>query len=90
MLADNISLALAPTAIGLLVGTVGTVFMGIALLGYRYRAPWFFWFLICYASLWILTTFAKVATIPGVALLVYLIVKKNEFHLNEPQNPEMA
>lgn len=87
MLADNISLALLSTAIGLLVGAVGAVFMGIALLGYRYRAPWFFWFLIYCASLWILTT---IATIPGVALLVYLIVKKNEFHLNEPQNPEMA
>ncbi len=62
--------------------------MGIALFAKEYRAPWFFWFLIVYASLFVLTF--SIGTALGIVLLIYLIIKKDEFLLNEPNRPDSS
>lgn len=77
-LADNISAAIAaPTLIGSVLSLVGLVFLMVTLFKSKYRAPWFFWFMVIYA---VLNLFAlPIGTILGVIILVYTIPKKEEF-----------
>lgn len=77
-LADHISVSLITTFIGLVVGLIGVVMLGIALFGHRYRAPWFFTFLIVYSIIWMLNF--PIGTILGVLLLIYVLKRKDEFH----------
>jgi len=77
LLANDISFALITTAIGLIPALIGLVLLGIALFGRKYRAPWFFWFLIIYSGLWALGF--PVGTIIGVAMIIYLIWNKDDF-----------
>ena len=77
LLANDISFALITTAIGLIPALVGLIFLGIALFGKKYRAAWFFWFLIIYSCF--LALYFPVGTIIGVALIIYLIWNKDEF-----------
>lgn len=86
-LADDIGFALITTAIGLCVGIVGLILMLVALFGSKYRAPWFFWFLMVWSVLWMLNI--PVGTILGVGLLIYLITHKAEFN-NQTQSESEA
>ena len=78
VLAGKISSALIPSAVG----------MGVALVGMKYRAKWFFGFLIIYGVMW--TLYMPTGTIAGGALLAFLFWKKDEFvgnrnqHVNPP------
>jgi len=76
-LANDISFALITTAIGMIPVLIGLILMAVARLGKKYRAAWFFWFLIAYSVLWALNF--PVGTILGGALIFYLISKKDEF-----------
>jgi len=88
VLAGKISSALIPSAVGMGVALVGVILMGIALLGMKYRAKWFFGFLIIYGVMW--TLYMPTGTIAGGALLAFLFWKKDEFvgnrnqHVNPP------
>jgi hypothetical protein len=76
-LAHDIGFSLITTAIGLVFGLIGLILMLIALFGQKYRAPWFFWFLIVLSILMLLRFF--VGTIIGIGLLIYLTTHRNEF-----------
>jgi MotA/TolQ/ExbB proton channel family len=68
---------LITTVVGLLLGLLGIVFLGIALVRRRYRAEWFFWFLIIYGGL-LLFGF-PVGTAIGIFFLVYCLPRRHEF-----------
>ncbi len=76
-LSAGISAALVSTQIGFVFGFVGMILLAIALFGYKYRAKWFFWFLIVYSAFSILGF--PIGTILGIALLVYVLKRKQEF-----------
>ena len=76
-LANNISLALNTTAIGIIAGLVGLVFLLVALFSSKYRAPWFFWFMAIYSVLSLLAF--PVGTVIGIIVLVHIIPRKEEF-----------
>jgi hypothetical protein len=77
MLSSSIGHVLISTAIGFIVGIIGLVLLIVSLTGCRYRAEWFFWFLIVYGVL-ALTVF-PVGTAFGVFFLVYGLSKRHEF-----------
>jgi hypothetical protein len=76
-LANEISILLVPTMVGMITSSVGGIFLAVALFGKKYRAPWFLCFLIVYGVL-LAMHFPK-GTFLGSALCIYLICKKNEF-----------
>ena len=76
-LANEISIALITTVIGMIPAFIGVILMAVALFGKKYRAPWFFWFLIVYGVLWAMN-FPE-GTVFGGLLIIYLIWKKDEF-----------
>ncbi|MFB9899953.1 MotA/TolQ/ExbB proton channel family protein [Cerasicoccus arenae] len=82
-LANNISIAITTTAMGLIMGLIGLIFLAIAFFHSSYRAPWFFKFLIVFAIFWLIHF--PIGTIIGVLLLVYIISKKAEFHSQPPE-----
>lgn len=59
------------------VGSIGLIVLGVALVYHRYRARWFFWFLIGYGvfSLFIL----PVNAVFGAFFLVYCSLHRAEF-----------
>ncbi|HPR83389.1 MAG TPA: MotA/TolQ/ExbB proton channel family protein [Pontiellaceae bacterium] len=83
-LANDIDIHLISTAIGLCLGILGIVLILIALLGSKYRAPWFFWVLCVLSALWM--TGFPVGTIAGIGLLIYLLRNKAEFKKEQSTN----
>ncbi len=84
-LANEMSLHLISTAIGLCLGILGIILLLIALFRSKYRAPWFFWILCVLSALW--TLGFPVGTIVGFGLLVYLLRNKAEFKPNKSSEP---
>ena len=76
-LASNVSIALNTTAIGIIAGLVGMVFLLVSLFSSKYRAPWFFWFMAIYSVLSLLAF--PVGTVIGIIVLVHIIPRKEEF-----------
>lgn len=82
-IADPVQLAsafgdsLLITAIGFGISIIGIVLFMIALLGSRYRATWFFWFLVIYGGLALFNF--PVGTLIGVFLLFFCLVNRSEF-----------
>jgi hypothetical protein len=76
-LAGPIRAAQLPALFALPAYILGLILVAIALFGQKYRAKWFFWFLIAYSIL-MLTAF-PVGTVLGIGLLIYLIVKRKAF-----------
>jgi hypothetical protein len=76
-LANEVSISLITTVIGMIPAFIGVILMSVALFGKKYRAPWFFWFLIVYGVLWAMN-FPE-GTVFGGTLIIYLIWKKDEF-----------
>ena len=68
---------------GLALGVIGLVFLVIALVKFRYRAEWFFWFLMIYGSLLIATPF-------GIFFVVYCLVHRREFVSFQPLKMEVS
>lgn len=76
-LSTNIGQILIVTAMGFGLSLMGLVLLCIALFALRYRAPWFFWFLVIYGGLLVLGF--PVGTIFGGVFLVFCLSHKNEF-----------
>jgi len=73
---------LIPTWVGLICGLLGIVLIFISLVSYRYRAQWFFWFLMIYGTLSLFMY--PIGTVIGLALLVFCLTYRKEFFRNEP------
>ena len=76
-LASALHGAMLPAAIGGVLEMLGLVCLCVALLGYRYRAKWFFGVTIA-AAVYLLPSFC-LGTVAGVFLLVYVIKRRAEF-----------
>ncbi len=81
-LSESIGHVLISTVAGLIICTVGLILLTVSLTGCRYRAEWFFWFLVIYGFL-ALVAF-PVGTAFGVFFLVYCLTKRHEFLRSVP------
>ncbi len=77
IVATGIHMSLFTTQIGLAIGLVGTILLLVALFHYKFRARWFFWFMIIFSGLTLLAF--PVGTIIAIFLLIYLIRNKDDF-----------
>ncbi len=73
------------SAVGLAVGSVGLVLLAWAVAGSRYRAPWFFWFLVIYAGL-IMPVF-PVGTAFALFFHLYCLTRPKEFFTRPALTP---
>ena len=73
-LAKEISSELTPVLIASIASFIGAILLAVALFVKKYRAAWFFWFLLIYGIL-----IAMNGTLIGGLLIIYLIYKKDEF-----------
>jgi hypothetical protein len=77
-LANDISIALITTMIGISVGLVGAILILVALFGMKNREKWFFWWSVLLSAFWCLAIFPY-GLIVGVPVLLMFIVKRTEF-----------
>jgi hypothetical protein len=70
--------ALLLVLIGLVAGLVGLILLSVALVSFRYRAEWFFWFLVVYGVV-LLGAFPCFGAAIGIFLIVYCLTKRREF-----------
>lgn len=78
VLAEDISLALMATMVGLIVGLVGVVLILIALFGVKNRERWFFNWSVVLAIIWCLVLFPY-GLVVGVPVLILFISRRLEF-----------
>ena len=76
-LSEPIGHVLISTAIGFIVEFLGLILLTVSVTACRYRAEWFFWFLVVYGSVALLAF--PVGTAFGIFFLVYCLTKKQEF-----------
>jgi len=79
VLAQSIGDVLIFTAIGLAFAVAGFVFICIAFFGSRYRARWFFWFLIDYGIILLLAY--PVGMAMGICMILFAILHRREFFI---------
>lgn len=60
------------------IGFIGLILLVIALVKNRYRAEWFFWFLVIYGVI-VMGTFPIIGLAFGIFFLVYCLTKRREF-----------
>ena len=76
-LANEIASELPPVLIGSVASFFGAILLAVALFVKKYRAAWFFWFLLIYGILIAMNYWE--GTVVGGLLVIYLIYKKGEF-----------
>ena len=76
-LANEISSELPPVLFALVASFIGAILLAVALFVKKYRAAWFFWFLLIYGILIAMNYWE--GTLIGGLLIFYLIYKKDEF-----------
>jgi len=76
-LANQISNELTPVLIASVASFIGVIFLAVALFRKKYRAAWFFWFLLIYGILIAMNYWEGTAI--GGLLIIYLFYKKDEF-----------
>ena len=76
-LAKEISSELTPVLIASIASFIGAILLAVALFVKKYRAAWFFWFLLIYGIL--IAMDYREGTLIGGLLIIYLIYKKDEF-----------
>lgn len=76
-LSAGIGAALMGVASAVVSSLLGCILMTIALTACKYRAPWFFWFCVCF-SVPLLLAF-PVGTAFGAFFLIYCLMHKEEF-----------
>ena len=76
-LANGISSELTPVLIASVASFIGVVLLAVALFRKKYRAAWFFWFLLIYGILIAMNYWEGTAI--GGLLIIYLFYKKDEF-----------
>jgi N-terminal double-transmembrane domain len=64
---------------------IGLVFLTLALVKFRYRAGWFFWFLIVFGILSL--GIFPIGTAFGVFVLIYCLTRRAEFRAPQPCKP---
>ncbi len=79
--AEGIRMALVTTEVGLVLGLLGTLFLLVALFANKYRAKWFYWFMMVYSILSLVAL--PIGTLIGIICLVYINKRKGEFLLQE-------
>ena len=77
VISESVGHVLISTAIGLVVGFIGLILLTVSVTACRYRAEWFFWFLVVYGSVALLAF--PVGTAFGIFFLVYCLTKRQEF-----------
>ena len=82
-LSANVTGALYATAAGLVLSVVGLILIYVALFRYRYRAEWFFGFLLIYGG--VLLAGFPIGTVFGIVILSYCLMRRNEFLLRVEQ-----
>jgi hypothetical protein len=83
--APGISTALHSTVAGMLISMVGSVLLLIALLGAKFRAPWFYRTMWVFGILWLINV--PIGTVVGIIVIVHLVKHKEEF--TEPSTGEL-
>ena len=76
-MANGISNELTPVLIASVASFIGVILLAVALFRKKYRAAWFFWFLLIYGIL-IAMNYCE-GTVIGGLLIIYLFYKKDEF-----------
>jgi hypothetical protein len=76
-LANGISSELTPVLIASVASFIGVILLAVALFRKKYRAAWFFWFLLIYGILIAMNYWEGTAI--GGLLIIYLFYKKDEF-----------
>lgn len=76
-LAWHISYAFYAEAAGLLISLLGVILLLIALIGLKYRAPWFKTVMWILSILWLFSI--PIGTILGIVVMIYLSKHKDEF-----------
>jgi len=76
-LANQISNELTPVLIASVASFIGVILLAVALFRKKYRAAWFFWFLLIYGILIAMNYWEGTAI--GGLLIIYLFYKKDEF-----------
>jgi len=76
-LANGISSELTPVLIASVASFIGVVLLAVALFRKKYRAAWFFCFLLIYGILIAMNYWE--GTLIGGLLIIYLFYKKDEF-----------
>ena len=76
-MANGISNELTPVLIASVASFIGVILLAVALFRKKYRAAWFFWFLLIYGILIAMNYWE--GTVIGGLLIIYLIYKKDEF-----------
>lgn len=85
VISGGLGYSLFISAIGLFVGLIGLILLIVSLTAGRYRARWFFWFLVVYGAL--LLFFFPSGTAFGLFFLVYCLTKTQEFLAPAPSLP---
>ena len=70
--------ALLAVSICFAIGILGLILLLIALLKHRYRAEWFFWFLVLYGFM-LFGIFPILGIIVGLFLIIYCLTNRREF-----------
>ncbi|MGB8355591.1 MAG: protein kinase, partial [Chthoniobacteraceae bacterium] len=78
-LAGAIGSVLEASCIGLVTGILGLVLLSIALMAMRYRAPWFYWFLVI--NSWLLIFAFPIGTGFAIFFLIYCSKHRAEFFI---------
>ncbi len=79
-MAEALSQAVRPAMIGSLTGLIGAILLFVALFAQKYRAKWFYWFMMIYSILSLIAF--PVGTLIGIICLVYMTKRKEEFETN--------
>jgi len=92
LLNSSIGDVMVATTAGTIVGLIGVILIIISLFACRYRAAWFYWFLIIYGVISLLAF--PIGTVVGIAFLVYSRTNRSQFFAPTqpsytPQNPSI-
>ena len=85
-LSESIGAAFLSAGWGFAAALFGIVLTGVAVFANRYRARWFFWFMVIGGASLILIVPA--AGVFGIALLVIALSKRHEFLIPQPSVPK--
>ena len=81
-LGTHIGEALIATLVGFGLSIIGLILLCIALFGCRYRAEWFFWFMVIYGGVLLLSF--PIGTVVGIMFLVFCMTPRHEFLKPKP------
>jgi len=79
---NALRIGLIAGVLGMVIGLAGLVMLTVALLKSRYRAKWFFWFVLVYGVM--LLPAIPVGTLAGLFFVVYSLQKRHEFSGQSP------